>query len=380
MLTMRRKFHFGRCGRQRRGSMVIYLLVMMTVVLTGIVSTVSLVGGVGSQVSGLTLHRDQAFYAAEAGIERAYYEVEYGSWSTLANGSQVYPGFSGTVGACTYTITASGSGFNTPVNVTSTGVYANDPNVKSVITVTLQPKTTIPAIQLGSSIAESGNITVDGNTLVKGNINLGGAVVVNGTIQYGGTQNNLAIATYNGNIPTPPQIWYDSTNNLAAPAGVINVNQLMQSDNADRFTDLTPDSLNFTNHPVLYVVVPPGQQLSLKNINVYGSGTLVVIGDVAVENGVGSATSSVNIVATGAINTQGNFRIFGSLYAGGDMTHQGQFQVTGVISAAGSMYPTVSNSGAGGATIVRAPPPTFDPRGAVGSGSILIQNFTGPTL
>jgi hypothetical protein len=143
---------------------------------------------------------------------------------------------------------------------------------------------------------------------------------------------------------------------------------------------LTPSSLDFTNHTVQYIYVPNGQTLTLKKTNVYGSGTLVVIGNVSVQDGLGDATDSVNIVTTGTLATQGNFRIFGSLYSQGDMTHQGQFQVTGIISANGSMYATNGNNGAGGATIVRAPPPPFDPRGGSGSGSLLIQNFTGPTL
>jgi hypothetical protein len=114
---------------------------------------------------------------------------------------------------------------------------------------------------------------------------------------------------------------------------------------------------------------------------VYGSGTLVVFGDVDIQiGGFGDSTSPVNIVATGTISTQANFRIYGSLYANGDITHQGQFDVTGTINGQGSMYPTKSNKGAGGATINRAPPPAFDPRGISGSGSFVVTNFMGPSF
>jgi hypothetical protein len=365
----------------RRGSAALFLLVLLAAMTVGVASTLSLSTGVQSEVSGLTLHRDQAFYAAEAGIQRAQYEVEYGSWVNppIVNGQPVYTSYSATVGGCTYTITANGSGFNTPAVITSVGTYSADTRIKSTIRVTLQPATLIPALTLGSGISEAGNITIDGNALVKGNISLQGSVSISGAIQYGGSQSNLSYAVYNPDIPAPPDVWYDPSNTKTAPAGVINVNGLINSSGASRFTDTTPNSLDFTNHPVLYITVPPGQTLTLKNINVYGSGTLVVVGDVDIQNGVGDQTDSVNIVATGTITTKGNFRIFGSMYAGGDMTHQGQFQVTGVLSAEGSMYPT-SGAGAGGATIVRAPPPSFDPRPAAGSGSVLLQNFTGPTL
>jgi hypothetical protein len=358
-----------------------FMVLLLGAVTVGIASTLALSAGVQSQVSSLTLHRDQAFYAAEAGIQRAQYEVEYGAWVNpqIVNGQPVYPAYSATLGPCTYTITCSGSGFNAPAVVTSVGAYTADPRIKSTITVTLQPATFIPALSLGSGISEAGNITVDGNVLVRGNINLKGSVAINGTIQYAGAQSNLSYAVYNPNVPTPPDVWYDATGNKTAPANVINVNNLIAVSDASRFTDTTPKSLDFTNHSVLYIVVAPNQSLTLKNVNVYGSGTLVVIGDVNIQNGVGDQTDAVNIVATGTIATQGNFRIFGSMYAGKDMTHQGQFQVTGVLSAEGSMYPTNGN-GAGGATIVRALPPWFDPRPAQGSGSVLLQNFTGPTL
>ncbi|HVS70439.1 MAG TPA: hypothetical protein VHQ47_04205 [Phycisphaerae bacterium] len=359
-----------------------FMLVLLTTVTVATASTLSMLAGVQSELSDLTLHRDQAFYAAEAGIQRAQYEAEYGAWVNppIVNGKPSYTSFTATVAGCTYTISAVGSGFNTPAVITSIGTYTADTRITSKITVTLQPASFIPALSLGSGISEAGNITIDGNVLVRGNVNLKGSVAINGTIAYAGTQSNLSYAVYDPDVPTPPQVWYDPTGGKIPPANVINVNSLISQDSASRFSDTSPNSLDFTNHGVLYIVVPAGQSLTLKNVNVYGSGTLVVIGDVNIQNGVGDQTDSVNIVATGTIATKGNFRIFGSMYAGGDMTHQGQFQVTGVLSAAGEMYATVSGNGAGGATIVRALPPDFDPRQAQGSGSVLLQNFTGPTL
>ena len=357
-----------------RGSVAIFLVVMLVVVMTGIVTTVAMIGGVGSQVSSMTLHRDQAFYAAEAGIQRAYYEVEYGTWNKAGTFT-----FNGTVGGCTYAMTATGGGYGSSITVTSIGTYTANPTIAMTIKGTMQATNIAPAILLGSGISEHGNITVDGDTLVKGNINLGGSVTINnGVIQYGGTQNNLAIATYNANIPSPPPVWYDPSGK-AAPAGYIDATALTQQSDAQKFTDTTPSSLDFTTHSVLYIIVPPGQTLTLKKTNVYGSGTLVVIGDVSVQAGLGTSQAPVNIVTTGNVSTVGNLSIVGSIYADGNVQHQGQFQVTGIVSALGSMSPTNGN-GAGGATINRAPPPAFDPRSYTGSNSIQIQHFTGPTI
>ena len=244
----------------------------------------------------------------------------------------------------------------------------------------MQATNIAPAILLGAGINENGNITIDGDTLVKGNIHLGGSVTINnGVVQYGGTQNNLAIATYNPNIPSPPYVWFSPSNAAPPDNNAINTNTLMNLPDAQRFTDTSPSSLDFTNHSVLYIFVPPGQTLLLKKTNIYGSGTLVVVGDVQVQAGLGTADAPVNIVTTGNVSTVGNLSIVGSIYADGNLTHQGQLQVTGIVNALGSMSPTNGN-GAGGATITRAPPPAYDPRAYTGSNSIQIQHFTGPTL
>jgi hypothetical protein len=361
--------------RGARGSIAILLIVMLVVVMTGIVSTVALVGGVGSQVSAMTLHRDQAFYAAEAGIQRIWYEVEYGTWNKVGQYAT-----SGVVGNCTFTVTATGGGYGSNIRVTSVGTYTANPTLQVTVNGTMQATNIAPAILLGAGINEHGNITIDGDTLVKGNINLGGSVTINnGVIQYGGTSNNLPYATYNANIPSPPYVWF-SPSGAAPPTGnAINTNTLNAQSDSQRVTDTSPSSLDFTNHSVLYIYVPGGQTLVLKKTNIYGSGTLVVIGDVSVQAGLGAADAPVNIVTTGNVSTVGNLSIVGSIYADGNLTHQGQLQVTGIVNALGSMSPTNGN-GAGGATITRAPPPAFDPRAYSGAGSIQIQHFTGPTL
>src|SRR3974390_1774726 len=136
-----------RRTRGCRGSAVIFMVVVIGALTTGMVSTMALTGGVGSQVSSMTLHRDQAFYAAEAGIQRGYYEVEYGAWMNPTNNQ--YPVYNNVaVGNCTYKVWVGpgAAGYNTTLTIYSLGTYSNDSTVQSLITVTFQPKTTIPAI------------------------------------------------------------------------------------------------------------------------------------------------------------------------------------------------------------------------------------------
>ena len=358
------------CGRCR-GNIVVYLLVVLMVLVMGVVVSTASVSAVQAQISGLQYKRDQVGCAAETGIQRAFYEVEYGSWQSTTT----YPQLTGTVGNCQYAVTAAGGGWNTPVVVTSVGTYTSDSTVDCTIRVTLSPKNLIPAINLGSGIQENGNLTIDGNALVKGNINLGGRVAIDGTLIYGGVNNGESNANFQwanpATIPSPPSVWYDASGTLTPPANVINVSPMVKSGSGARwcFRSSSPSTLDFrtTSNGVLYYF----GDVSLKNVTVYGSGTLVVFGNLTVQNGgFGDSLDPVNLVTTGTLSTQAGFRIYGSIYANGDITHQGQFDVTGTVNAQGSMYPT-NGKGAGGATINRAPTPAFDPRTTVGSGRAL---------
>ena len=363
-----------------RGTIVVYMLIILSVLILSVVATTTTSSGVQVQVASLTLKRDQAYFAAEAGIQRALYEVQFGSWQSTST----YPTLNGDTGACTYTVTGSGSGWNSPAMVTVVGRHKTDTSVTCTINVSFQPRQIIPAISLGSGIKENGNLTVDGNALVKGNLELGGKVAINGTVVYGGANNGVHRPNFvhwdPALIPMPPAVWYDATETLTPPSNVVNVTPMVKPSNGAKHLGTgTPNVLDFRSAPngVLFY----NGNVTLKNVTVHGKGTLVAFGNVVIQNGgFGDSLDPVNIVSTGTISTQANFRIYGSLYANGDITHQGQFDVTGTINGQGSMLPTQSNGGAGGATINRAPPPSFDPRPVVGSGSMLVTNFTGPSF
>jgi Tfp pilus assembly protein PilX len=61
----------GPIMRRHRGAIIAYFLVLLAVLVTSLVTTMALTGGVETQTESLSLKRDQAFYTAEAGLQRA---------------------------------------------------------------------------------------------------------------------------------------------------------------------------------------------------------------------------------------------------------------------------------------------------------------------
>ena len=61
---------------RNRGTVIAYFLVIVSVLTTGLLTTMALTSGNGAQVAGIELKRDQAYYAAEAGVQRAYWLLQ----------------------------------------------------------------------------------------------------------------------------------------------------------------------------------------------------------------------------------------------------------------------------------------------------------------
>src|SRR4051794_16724449 len=67
--------------RKRRGTAIV-LAIVLSVVITGLVSALAWVAGQQAQTTGSMSKLDQAFFAAEAGLQRVAY---YGKYGTLAS-------------------------------------------------------------------------------------------------------------------------------------------------------------------------------------------------------------------------------------------------------------------------------------------------------
>jgi predicted acyltransferase (DUF342 family) len=399
----------------RRGSAVVFLLLIMSVLVTGMVATMTLLSGIGTQAVGMNFKRNAAFYAAEAGIQQAVWNMNNNpTWlnslpltTTLPNGY-------------TYTVrmtTANPSWPDTPLVFQSVGSSPNG-DVVSQASVTLTSTVLAPAVALGTNLTDSGNLTVSGTVQAKGNITRGGTltlknvagqtpsglqatgslssggnfsipgdVLINGGISSGGTVsvsgNVLAggSITYSGSWNVGGQTHPYQNPNVSVTGASVDTDSLASQARTDTqssgtvigggiYGDTTIDFTQTSNHVVLIT----GNASFTGSFNVIGSGTLIVQGDLSISGNVGSAGSpaQVNIVTTGSTSLGGASTIQGAVASGGNLTRANAVSLTGVLVVQGSLQ------GSSDMTVKYASPPWFI-RYTNGSGqNIQTSNFTGP--
>jgi hypothetical protein len=352
--------------RRRRGTVITYFLVLVSVLTTGLLTTMALTAGDGAQVAGITLKRDQAFYAAEAGVQQAF-------WRLKANNDWRAPSdtpLTGTVGSATYAVTVIGD-WNSPVLITSVGRMGTGAGASAItVTAACSPTTIVPAISLGNNFDNNGNVTINGDVQAKGNINTtgrfrengslyaGGSITANGSVDITGTS---APNTPNITIPTVDLAWLKShaTQTVNVPSG-------------SKTYEVA--SVNLGQGGIIYYT---GSVQFKGDVTVTGYGTVVVNGDVTIQGAASFGSSSqpakANIVTAGALDVSGYLGLIGSVYTGGTITKNGGLDVTGVIVG------QVDLDTSGGMTITRAQPPSWDPRSSSGgSGTMVLSRVTGP--
>jgi hypothetical protein len=349
--------------RPRRGSAIGYMLILLSVITTGLVMTMSLSTGVQSQIAGMTVHRDQAFYAAEAGIQRAQWELEYNNWGSDGTFKPLHA----KCGPGSYTATASDGGWNNPVVISSVGTVDTGATPATVtVTAKLTPKFICPAIQLGGDFLGGGGDHITGDLQTTGTIKHTGDL----TLTSG---NTYATGTIASTIAYDPGFQaFPNDAKLTPPPSITAIATTLR--NAAGSLQLsTPTTLNFaaSTSGILYY----NGDLAIENTpKINGSGTLVVFGNLSIAQAATLANARVNIVVTGNFSTLGLQKIVmqGGLYVGGNITCQAPLSLQGVI--VGDQGMTTKGKGL---TVLLAPPPPFDPRMGSGPGSRVLTHFTG---
>jgi hypothetical protein len=340
---------FNPC--QRRGSALV-LAIVMSVVVTGLVLTLSWAGGVQAEMTSNLKKIDQAFYEAESGVQLVAWYCKHNQMGSITSGWTPTKPFSG----CTLTWTTSGS----TVTVTSVSTYGT-------ASYTCSEKITAPqaaAVIAGSGDFNNKNIQVIGNVSIGGNYTNGGSGSLTGNLVYAGSASNTGNVT--GTV----------TQGTFAPLDMSSVEtSLINAAGTTHNGSLANTVIDFTTVPATpgtsnKVVYVTG---SMSNVTFVGSGTVYVAGAVSGGN-FGTSIAPVNIVAGGSVSLTNN-TMYGSLYVAGDLS-TGHFDMTGLIYVAGTF--TRSNSGQSSITMTSSP--WFDPRGgSTGSGApTAFANFTGP--
>ncbi len=173
------------------------------------------------------------------------------------------------------------------------------------------------------------SITSKGGNTFNGNLISGGGISVNGGGQINGTQES--------NVPNvaPPNvqsIWTQIVNHY------------------NPYPISGGNTIDFTGHPYLII---NGSWSASGSVNVIGSGTLLVSGDITTH---GQFSANMNIVTLGSITITGQFNLTGSIYCNGDFTNHGGHNIFGDVVVGGTYWSTGSGS------ITETTPPAFDPR------------------
>jgi hypothetical protein len=357
--------------RRKRGTVIAYFLVLVSVLTTGLLTTMALTAGGGAQVAGQTLKRDQAFYAAEAGVQRAFWLLQQNNnWRA----SPDVP-LTGTIGsgasAATYSVTAQG-GWNSPVLISATGRTGSGPTASAVtVTAACSPTVVVPAITLGKDFDNNGNLTINGDVQAKGNIRTTGRFKENGSLYAGGS------ITTNGSVNITG-VTKPNTAGIVVPT--VDINWLKS--HATKVVNVPMGSKTYEvssiNVPDGGIIYFTGPILFKGNVTIIGKGiTVVVDGDVSIHAAASFGSSSepavANIVTTGNLDVNGYLGLIGSMYVNGTITKNGGLDVTGIILGQTDLDTS------GGMSITRAQPPLWDPRSSLsGVGSMVLSRVTGP--
>ena len=193
------------------------------------------------------------------------------------------------------------------------------------------------------SVASATEAEANGGGQVTGNIESGGSVIIKGGIAIGGNQ-------------------YPNMPGMQPPSVTAIYNQIMQNDDPVPFTG--GNTIDFSTTPYLLI---NGNFDASSLLNVVGSGTLVVTGNVDFSGQFpAQGTASMNIVALGNVDIHGQLSLDGSIYAGGNFINGGKHSIMRGDIVVGGYY---ADNGSG--VIQEAPPPSFDPRA---NGTAIVQD------
>ena len=339
---------------QRRGSALV-MVVIISVVITGLVMTMAWAGGVQAQMTANLMKVDQAYYTAEAGLQRVAWYCKNGKMGTITSP------LTGTLGSYAYSaswVTVSGS----TIRITSRGSLGS---VEYTCYQTVTPPSSPGTMLTVGGNMDISNVHVTGDVMITGNATTsqGATANVTGNLTYGGTFDATHITvtgTKTHASSSMPTIDYTSLQSSAALT--------YNSSQTNKVFDFT---LLPGPNPVIYVAG------NVTNPTVIGSGTIVASGTIGFGGSIiGTAIKPVYFVSESSMSIDGTLTLTGGLYAKTQIALNADYQITGPLVCGGY----VSNSGSGNTEKINSGTlPSFDPRsGGVGGGRTNFTSFAGP--
>lgn len=264
-----------RKENQEKGSILIVFLIVTAVFTLMLGASVSLVMG-GYRRTSSVAERNQAYYLAEAGVEKALKDLQSGCEAKPTT-SASFPSPS-PIGTYEYFVTH--SLLNTVI-ITSTGTTSSGKSVTLTVhvrcatpssTPTPTPTPSPPLPPLDMALFATGNVSLRGNITINGNVGSNGEIelVGNAKIENGNKFENL------GYIYPPPS--FTPPSNLS-PGGVLRVKKESVTISGNAYYD----SISVDNNATLIVNVGSGTQtLWVKSLavdgklQVEGTGTLIL--------------------------------------------------------------------------------------------------------
>jgi hypothetical protein len=341
-----------RLSRQHRFGSAMVLGVVVSVVISALVAAMCWVAAEQTQRTASLSKVDQAFFAAEAGMQRVQWYCKNSQLSAITSP------LTGTINGYNYSVSWTVSG--STARVASVG---NSGSVSYSLSETIDGIYRVPALQSMGPF-DNKNIDVVGDVVAGGDYMNSGTGSLTGDLTYYGTASDTGAITgaVTKGTGSPRTINFPALmTTLAAAAG-----RTYTGDQTNVTFDFT--SIAGTNK-VIYV------NGNVTNPTFIGSGTLCVTGTIAT-GAFGLPGSPVELVAQGSITTDNNVTIYGTIYTGGDW-NRGKFHHTEGMVYTGGIVKTNS----GQSTIVQGAVPWFDPRANASAGGGIttrISGFAGP--
>jgi Tfp pilus assembly protein PilX len=360
--------------RRERGSSLV-MIILLSVVITGMVMCLAWSAGIEAQAAGNRAHTDDAFNAAEGALQWVIYELRQ---SPTWRPTTVKPVVNGWT--CTVSYTDMGSPAGAVGNPLKIKVVASKTTTAASATVSA---TVAGVLAYTPLFYSSGSMAITESATLLGDMQTQGSLAINGpgSAALGRASGLLkSVGACADNATANDTAYFGSVNRPAGNVtGLTTPTQTVQQiyNNLTTATTANPSpTVDFsvvedwsTGTLVLDFTKAGGKPVLLhggapyvygSNVGIKGSGTLIVSdGDVTFTGGFPSNASlaNLNLVCMGnATFSNGPLNFNGSFYVKNNWTQSGSYNISGTILINGS------TSIAGTGTVNVATPPVYDPR------------------